>query len=165
MKHLPTAIISKIFNYTASPQPNPLLEDIRSFHNTKDFLVKFYKNNYDLPDFKVYDRLCFDIIGYINNGGARREEYFYMLWEKIEQRWCKNLLPAVYSAEYPSPPPNKKRPASWYRIDCYITRYFFLKTDNACFNIIWALLSFESRIDLIQKILENDELNIENLYD
>ena len=73
MKHLPTAIISKIFNYIASPQPKPLLKDIRSFHNTKDFLVKFYKNNYDLPDFKVYDRLCFDIIGYINNGGARRE--------------------------------------------------------------------------------------------
>jgi hypothetical protein len=177
IKRLPMALISKIFNYTYSPQPKLLMEDIRNYHITLEFMKSLYTPNgpfsFVVPHYIWYD-IYNEIWGFMNeyyDYKYGRLDSFYLLWEKMEKGWKKNMFPPVYSPGYPEPLFNKRRPASWYRIDCYITRCLLQKTEENCCRIIWGVLSTSSRNFICQRSIEARELkiqniiNVENIYD
>ena len=140
-KRLPMELILKIFNMVVCKQSTILLEDIRNYKQTNDLLFSLYRNHYDKKtDGAIYNLLCNEVWGYINDYNCyteERTENFYLFWEKANICIKTYWFPPIYTANYPEPSPFKKRTTSQYIIDCYITRYFFKKTDKHCFNIIW----------------------------
>jgi len=75
IKRLPEDIIQKIISYSYSPQPKTLLEDIRDYSHTLNFVGNIYYHRWIIEEgeSEPEDRnwLANDIIRYISRGDIR----------------------------------------------------------------------------------------------
>jgi len=160
ISRLPSDISRKICNYTASPQPPKLMEDIRSFGSTYNTVILSYKsrlmeweNNSD----SFSDWFSNDLFRWANENRPTMFGYlpkFYRIFERIESIWYYKMFPAIYIAEQ-APQLDMKRPISWYKIDCYISRYFRHKSKKTQSRIFWGLLKPQERLEFINnKIIQ-----------
>ena len=148
IQQMPTDIVSLIASLYYSPQPPELMKEIRDYKYSLDKIIKIYKRVFHV-DIEVYEWLINDIWAWANHHEATmhgHEDCFYKLWERMEPLWASFMLPAY--AEYPLKY-NRRRPASWYRIDSYISRYFEKKPVKIQFRLFWGLLNCEERREFI----------------
>jgi len=90
---LPKVLLEKIFAFVASPQPTILLQDMLSFHCTRDQLHDTYTNIFIPMDFDdPFSLLSYDLEGFMNEDPERihgfeeringYEDIFYERWAR-----------------------------------------------------------------------------------
>jgi hypothetical protein len=160
IKRLPSDISKKICNYIASPQSLELMKDVRNYVSLYEIITLSYADRVkaqtsgsqmNRSSDKLYEWFGNDLIRWANQNQLTifgYKPHYYEILERIEPMWHSSMLPAIY---YRLQYPTKKRPTSWYRIDCYTSRYYNKKTPKTKARIFWGLLKPSERCDFVKK--------------
>lgn len=89
LKRVPNEIFIHIWSYTYSPQPANLLEDIRDYPISLEYVLYFYQERYDFINDYMY-WIIHDIFGYISFFSYDSDETLYTsFWKRAIQ--CSNM--------------------------------------------------------------------------
>ena len=129
---LPLDIQYKIISYTYCPQSKDLLDDIQSYHSTKNAIKQIYYELWnDDYDFSPGEWIINDILDYTNNS----EVFITNLEEQYYKILSRN--PFLTSVE---------------QMNLFIKNLYVRPGCNNEINIIWGLMTPEDRIDFINFI-------------
>ena len=152
IQKLPIDLSRKICNYIACPQPAALMEDIRNYRSSYDEILSNYKTRCKQFEHiessltlscRAHHWVTNDLLRYHNSNRPTMYGYLpkiYEIFGRIEPIWDHKMLPAEYLYQQ-APPRKKRRPIAWYRIDCYISRYWLQKPPQNQVRIFWGLMT------------------------
>lgn len=91
LKRLPIEIVNKIWGYTYSPQPVVLMEDIRDYIESLDYICYYYFEKFSYEDSDYQYRLVYDMFCYISYFSSVSFHSYNDFW--MRSIYCKNMDP------------------------------------------------------------------------
>jgi len=146
INNLPVDIKLYILTFTYSPQPLPLLNDIKHFLKSDEIIKKIYYDRWiheiDYEPEAVINWLDNDLIGYMNENYATMYGYRKKFYNIITRSFCiKKLFEKLCIT--------KMTPHNSRYIRAIVNQYFS-KNPKSTVKIIWGLLTEEERDEFIQ---------------
>lgn len=139
LRRLPNDIVLKIWSYSYSPQPCALMEDIRDYGNTLEYMRLYYYEKYQTDEL---DRIIYDLFNYISFFSFSEDRSYYVDF------WRRNIYCRSMSEE---------------SINYYINR-MENNVGETQIRLLWGMLypvEREDFIDAIETFVTDDEGDID----
>ena len=157
LSSIPIDIINVIFGKMSyKPQSKELMEDVRSFYQTKHILTEMYKNQFNAGH-SPEEWLENDLWGWSNQSEPLMEGFhqkIYDLWKGMSKFWVNDMKAANYGVFGQMHPPPTRRHLVYYKIDCYLTNYLECKTSKVQIRLFLGAMKPQQRNEFIEIICD-----------
>lgn len=90
LDEIDSCLVDKIYSYITYPQPTFILEDIKSFHRTRNKLQHMYNERYAHEPDEIDNWIYNDILLFYNDDNPIMNGYIYDYIDKINRGFVKH---------------------------------------------------------------------------